>query len=147
MERKIQVIKERMQAHHANLPFPSFTSRMSIELDKNVVMLLNDFPPKRELSTAYSAHTIMTGKDLDLKRSFKLHFGAYAQVHEDRNVMNKLEESTQGAIYLGATGNLQRTDNLFLLCTVRKINRGKFTEVPTPMIAMKRLTEMALAKK
>ena len=136
-----------MQAHQGNLPFPSFRSRISIELDKNVVMLLNYFPPKSELSTTYSAHTIMKGKDLDLKRSFKLHFGAYAQVHEDRNVMNKLEESTQGAIYLGATGNLQRTDNLFLLCTGRKINRGKFTEVPTPMIAMKRLTEMALAKK
>ena len=30
VERQIQVIKERMQAHHANLPFPSFMRRMTI---------------------------------------------------------------------------------------------------------------------
>ena len=30
VERQIKVVKGRMQAHHANLPFPSFTSRMTI---------------------------------------------------------------------------------------------------------------------
>ena len=30
VERQIQVIKERMQAHHTNLPFPSFTIIMTI---------------------------------------------------------------------------------------------------------------------
>ena len=38
-----------MRAHHANLPFPSFTRHMKIELDKNVVMFLNAFPPKSVL--------------------------------------------------------------------------------------------------
>ena len=47
--RKIQVIKERMRAHHANLPFPIFTRRMNIELAKHVVMLLSAFPPKSGL--------------------------------------------------------------------------------------------------
>ena len=32
VERQIQVIKEHVQAHHANLPFPSFTRRMNIQV-------------------------------------------------------------------------------------------------------------------
>ena len=49
VERQIQVIKERVRAHHANLPFPSFKIHMKIELDNNVVMFLNAFPPKSVL--------------------------------------------------------------------------------------------------
>ena len=98
VERQIQVIKERMRAHHANMPFYSFTRRMTIELAKHVVMFLNALPPKSGLSKTYSPCKIMTGKKLDWKKSCKLHFGAYAQVHEDRNVTNTLEERTQGAI-------------------------------------------------
>ena len=62
VERQIQVIKERMQAHHVNLPFPSIMRRMTIELAKHIVMFLNAFPPKSGLSKTYSPHTIMTGK-------------------------------------------------------------------------------------
>ena len=89
----------------------------------------------------------MTGKTLDWKKSCKLHFDAYAQVHEDRNVTNTLEERTQGAICLGPTGNLQGTYNFFSLRSEKKTTRGKFTELPTPTIVMKCVAAMALAKK
>ena len=79
-----------MRAHHANLSFPSFTTRMTIDLAKHVVMFLNSFPPKSVLSKTYSPRTIMTGKSLDWKKSCKLHFGEYAQVHKDINVSNTL---------------------------------------------------------
>ena len=95
----------------------------------------------------YSPRTIITGKALDWKQICKLHFGAYAQVHKDRNVTNTLEERTQGAICLGLTGNLQGTYNLLLLRSDKKITRGKFTEVPIPTIFMKRVATMALAEK
>ena len=104
-----------MRAHRANLPFTSFTIRMTIDLAKHVVMFFNAFPPKSVLSKTYSPHTIMTGKKLYWKNIFKLHFGACAQVHEDRNVTNTLEERTQGSICLGPTGNLQGTYNFFSL--------------------------------
>ena len=135
-----------MRAHHTNLPFPSFMRRMTIELAKHVVMFLNAFPPKSGLSKTYSPRTIMTGKTLDWKKSCKLHFGAYAQVHEDINVTNMLEERTQGAILLGPTGNLQVTYNFFSLRSVNNITRRQFTEVPTPTIVMKRVAAMALAE-
>ena len=96
VERQIQFIKERMQAHHANLPFPSFTKRITIELANHAVVFLNTFPPKSGLPKTYSPRKIMTGKALDWGKSCNLHVGAYAQVHEDRNVNNRLEERTQG---------------------------------------------------
>ena len=109
-------------------------------------MLLNAFPPKSGLSKTYSPRTIMTGKALDWEKICKLHFWAYTQVHKDRNVTNTLEERTQGAVCLGTTDNLQGPYNFFSL-RYEKIICGIFTEVPTPMIVMKRVAAMALAKK
>ena len=63
----------------------------------------------------------MTGKIFDWKKSYKLHFGAYAQVHEDRNVTNTLEERAQGAVFLGTTGNLQGAYNFFSLRYGKKL--------------------------
>ena len=94
-----------MRAHHADLPFPSFTRRMTIEMAKHVVMLLTAFPFKSGPSKTYSPCKIMTGKALDWNKICKLQFGAYAQVHKDRNMTNTLEERTQGAIFLRTTGN------------------------------------------
>ena len=115
VERQIQVIKERMQSHHANLPFPSFTRCMTIKLTKHVALFLNTFTSNSGLPKTYIPCTIMTGKALDWKKTCKLHFGAYAQVHEDRKVSITLEERTQGTICLGPTGNLKGTYNFFSL--------------------------------
>ena len=120
---------------------------MTIDLAKHVVMLLNTFPPKIGLAKIYSPRTIMTGKAIYCKKSYKIHFGAYTQVHEDRNVTNTLEERTPGEICLGPTSKLQGRYNFFSLRSGRKITRGSFTELPTPTIFMKRVAAMALAKK
>ena len=88
---------------------------------------LNAFPPKFAISNTYSPRIIMTGKVLDWKKICKLHFGSYAQVNEDRNVTNTLEERKQGAICLGPTGNLQGTYNFFRYALKKKywtIRRG-----------------------
>ena len=102
-----------MRAHHANLPFPSFMRHITTDLAKHVMMFLNAFPPMSGISKTYSPHTIMTGKSLDWKKSCKLHFGAYEQLHKDRNVTKTLEDSTHREICVGTTGNLQGTYNLF----------------------------------
>ena len=120
---------------------------MTIVLSKHVVMFLNAFPPNIGMSNTYIPRTIMTFKTLDWKKSCKLHFGAYVQVHRDINMTNTLEERTHGAVFLVPTGNLQGTYHLFLLRSGKKIARRKFTEVPTPTIVMKQVTAMALAGK
>ena len=91
VEKYIQVIKERIRAHNANLPFHSFTRRITIELAKHDVMFLESFPPNSGMSKTYIPRTIITNKALDWNKIFKLHFGAYAEVHKYRNVTNTLE--------------------------------------------------------
>ena len=147
VERQIKFIKERMRAHHDNLPFPKFTRRMTIWLANHVVMFLNAFPPNSGLSNTYTPCTIITVKALDWKKICKLRFRAYAQIHEDRNVNSTIEERTQGAICLGPTGNLLGIYNLFLLLSGKKITRSQFTDMPTPTIVMKLVASIALAKK
>ena len=147
VERQIQVIKDRMRAHHTNLPFPRFTRRTTIELAKYVVMFLNSLPSKSGLSKTQIPCKIMTGKALDWNKSCKLHLGAYVQVHDNMKVTKTLEERTQGAIYLGTTGNIQGTYNFFSLRSGKNITRGKFIEVTTPNIVMKQVAEIALSEK
>ena len=89
----------------------------------------------------------MTENTLDWKKSCKLQFGAYAQVHEDRNVTNKLGERTQGAIYLVPKGNVQGTYNFSPYGLDKNITHGKFTEVPIPTIVIQPVVAMALSKK
>ena len=76
---------------------------MTINIAKQVVIFLNASPPNSGLSKTYSPRTIITVKDLDWKKFFKLHFGPYAQVQEDRNVTNTLGDRKQGAICLEPT--------------------------------------------
>ena len=96
-----------MRSHHTNLSLPSFKRRTKIELAKDVVMILNAFSLESRISTTYSPHTTMWGKSLHWKKSCNIQFVAYAQVHEERNTTNALEERTQGDIYLGPASNLQ----------------------------------------
>ena len=74
----------------------------------------------------------MTGKALDWKKMCKLHFGAYAKVHDYRNVTNTLEERTQGAICLGPTGNLQGTYNFFCYALEKKSPAYNSQRYPHP---------------
>ena len=62
VEWQIKVIKEHIRAHHANLPFPSFTWWMTIELANHAVMFLNALPPKSGLLTTYIPKNIMMSK-------------------------------------------------------------------------------------
>ena len=66
-----------MRAYNANLPLSIFTRRMTIELAKHVVMLLNAFPQKSGMSKIYIPGTIITGIAFEWKKFYKLHFRAY----------------------------------------------------------------------
>ena len=109
-------------------------------------MLLNACPPKIGPFTTYSPRTIMTGKTLDCNKMCKVPFCEYVQVHEDRNIMIKMRERTQGWICLSPMRNVQGTYNFLLLRTGKKITRGQCTELPTPTIVMKRVAAMTLAE-
>ena len=65
------------------LPFQRLTKIIIIGLMKFVVMWINVFPVKSDVSTAYISWTIMTGTSLDWTKYYKAEFGAYCEVHEE----------------------------------------------------------------
>ena len=76
----------------------------------------------------------------------KLTFGAYAQLHEDRNITNTMRERTQGGVCLVPKLNVQGTYNFLSLCTGKKVTLGQFAKIRTPKILMKRVSAMSLAE-
>ena len=85
-------------------------------------------------------------KKTDFKKSCRTPFDAYSQVYNIRNITNTMKERTKGAICLIPTGKLQGRYHFLSLRTRRKITHGKFTEVPTTSVVVKRVTNMVIAE-
>jgi hypothetical protein len=85
----------------------------------------------------------MTGTALDFNKHCQIPFGAYAEVHEDRNITNTMSERTQPAICLGPTANFQGSYKVLSLQTGKRITRKQFKELPVPDSIIKRVEAMA----
>jgi hypothetical protein len=108
----------------------------------NVVLWINAVPPSSGVSKIFSPRTIMTGTALDFNKHFQIPFGAYAEVHEDRNITNTMSERTQPAICLGPTANLQGSYKFLSLRTGKRIACKQFKELPMPDSIIKRVEAM-----
>jgi hypothetical protein len=147
IERHIRLIKERARVIRSRMPFKIIPGRMIIEMMAHVVLWLNAFPPASGVSATYSPRTIMTGTALDFTKHCQIPFGAYAEVHEDINKTNTIDERTQPAICLGPTANFQGSYTFMSLRTGKRITRKQFTELPMPDSVIKRVKAMALKEK
>ena len=116
-----------MHTVHGGLPYEHMTIWMIIDIGKYLVRMINAFPTNSGISRNYRPHIIMTGNQIESKNHNQRPFGAYVQVHNDRNVTNKIIDMNQGTIYLVPTGNLQGMYKFLSLCTGRKITRIQFT--------------------
>jgi hypothetical protein len=143
IERQIRLIKERTRALRSTLPFRKFPGRMIIEMLANVVLWINAFPPKIGVSKTVSPRTIMTGTALDFNKHCQTPFGAYAEVHEDRNITNTMSERTQPAICLGPTANFQGSYKFLSLRTGKSKTRKQFKELPMPDSIIKPVDAMS----
>jgi hypothetical protein len=121
--------------------------RMIIKMLANVVLWINAFPPSSGVSALYSPRTIMTGTALDFNKHCQIPFGAYAEVHEDRNITNTMDERAQPAICLGPTANFQGSYKFLSLRTGKHITRKNFKELPMPASIIKRVEAMAIKEK
>jgi hypothetical protein len=147
IERQIRTIKERARALRSTLPFKAIPGRMIIEMMAHVVLWLNAFPPASGVSKTFSPRTIMTGTALDFQKHCQIPFGAYAEVHEDRDKTNTMEERTQPAICLGPTANFQGSYKFLSLRTGKRITRKQFKELPMPDSIITRVEAMAAREK
>jgi hypothetical protein len=99
------------------------------------------------VSTTYSPRTIITGTALDFTKHCQIPFGAYAEVHEDKDKTYTMDGRTHPAICLGPTANFQGSYKFLSLRTGKRITRKQFTELPMPDSVVKRVEAMALREK
>jgi hypothetical protein len=147
IERHIRLIKERARAIRSTMPFKIIPGRMIIEMMAHVVLWLNASPPASGVSTTYSPRTIMTGTALDFTKHCQIAFGAYAEVHEDMDKTNTMDERTQPAICFGPMEIFQGSYKFMSLRTGKQITRKQFTELPMPNSVVKRVKAMVLREK
>jgi hypothetical protein len=147
VERQIRVIKERSRAIRSTLPFKALPGRFIIELVYYASLWLNAFPPSSGVSDTYSPRTIMTGTTLDFAKHCKLPFGDYVKAHEEYTQTNTTAKRTHVVIFLGPTGNFQRSYKMMCIRTGRKVTRKQFKELPMPDSVVKRIEAIALKEK
>jgi hypothetical protein len=89
----------------------------------------------------------MTGTALDFTKHCQIPFGAYAEVQEDIDKTNTMDERTQPVICLGPTANFQGSYKCMSLRTGKRITRKQLMELPVPDSDIKRVEAMALKEK
>ena len=91
---------------------------MVIELVKDIVSWLNQFPSKGCIVPNMGPRTYLTGEVYDYKLHCKAEFGHYCQGHDDPDAKNRVDiPRTTGAIVLCNSGNMQGGYRLMSLNT------------------------------
>ena len=82
-------------------------------------------------------------RKLDADIDYRIGFGNYTQVHEERENTATMEPRTTGAISLCPTGNLTGSQKFLSLSTKRVITRDKWTTLPIPQSVINKLNKWA----
>jgi hypothetical protein len=143
IERQIRTIKERVRAQRSRLPFKKLPKALIEGLVLDKIKWLNTFPTKGGLSKQYEARTLLTGVKLDFNIHCLIEIGSYAQVHEEPDITNNLEERTTGGIALGSMDNLQGGYYFLSLKTGKTLRRRNFTKLPMPADVIERVEALA----
>jgi len=140
VERQNRVIKERTRAVIQTMPCKRILKKMRIALIQCTIFWLNNIP--KEGQDQSPKEIIMGEQKLDTKYICKLPFGAYMQVHEDREITNTTLPRTTGSINLGPS-NLKGEHKFLSLETGDIIMRRRWTEMPVPTDVIVRQEEMS----
>jgi hypothetical protein len=106
-----------------------------------IIFWLNQLP--KEGQTFSPRDMILGGQRIEYKSMCRLPFGAYVQVHDDRQQTNTMEPRTTGAINLGPSGNIQGAHKFLSLSTGEVIVCRTWTELPVPSEVLLRMEELS----
>lgn len=135
-ERSIRTVKERVRADVHGLPFKRLPKVIVLELLRQTITVLNQFPALDGISATLSPLTIMTGRPIPDYNTMKVEFGSYAHVFEDNKPTNSYKARSTGAIALNPTGNDQGDVNFLSLTTWKVLLRAQWTVLPMPDAAI-----------
>jgi hypothetical protein len=142
VERRIQVVKERVRTHTHHLPFtPSLLVLLLLIL--YCVSRLN-YEPSSVRGWTASPRELFTCRKADAKRDFRCAFGDYVQSTVP-NTSNSLKERTEDAVVMLPTGNRTGSVRMLALRTGKIITRDHFRDLPMPLSVIETLNRMAAA--
>lgn len=142
-ERNNRTIAERIRCAYHSLPYKAIPRLMLRYLAMVCTSQLNMFPVKGGVSSYYSPHVLLGGRNLDYHKHCKIPFGAYVQAIQENSPKNTNAPRTIDAIYLRPKKNIQGGHELMDLNSGRLITRPKVWEVPVTQNVIKAVEAMA----
>ena len=107
-----------------------------------VVMKLNFFPVKRNLSTYYSPQTIVDRHPFDYNRHCTIKFVVFVQENNDNNPKNSNVLRKIYGIYLRSLDKIQVRHKIFDIHIHRVITRHKIIQISITKSIIKHIEEM-----
>ena len=142
IERRIQVVKERVRAHMCHhLPFT--LTNLGITMCAMYCVSRLNYQPSGARVGGESPRTLFLGRTADAKRDFRCAFGDYVQCTVP-NTSNTMETRTEDGIALLPTDNRSGSVKILNLATERIVTRDNFRVMPMPLSVIATLNNMAL---
>ena len=143
IERRIQLIKERVRAHMAHkLPFTLNIVGISM-LVLFCVSRINFQFSGTNTSSGSSPREIFSGRRVDGNLDFKVGFGEYVQATVPKTD-SSMNSRTEDCITMLPTGNRTGSVKMLSLATGRIVCRDQFRVLPMPQSAIDRLNALAV---
>jgi Zinc knuckle len=130
LERRIQVLKERMRTHVYYLPFALSLLILSL-LALYCVFRLN-YEPSSLREWGASPRELFLGRKADAKRDFRYAFGDFVQCTVP-STDNTMRARTEDAVVLLPTGNRTGPVRVFAVGTGKIVTRDHFQILPMPV--------------
>ena len=142
VERRIQVVKERMRTHIHHLPFALSLLALSM-LALYCVSRLN-YEPSSTRDWGASPRELFLGRKADAKRDFRCAFGDYVQ-STVAETDNSMKARTEDCVALLPTGNRTGSVRMLSLATGKVVTRDQFRILPMSVSVIQILNRMAAA--
>ena len=138
VERRIQVVKERVRAYSHYLPFtmPMIVLSMCVMY---VVSRLNYIPRSKGMSS----RELFLGRKPDAKRDFRCGFGDYV-VSTVPNTDSSMSSRTEDGVVMLPTGNRTGSVRVYSLHTGKIVTRDQLRVLPMPMSTVAHMNELAM---
>ena len=138
VERRIQLVKERVRAYSHYLPFtmPLLVLSMCVLY---VVSRLNYMPR----GGGASSREFFLGRKPDAKRDFRCAFGEYV-MSTVPNTDSSMNSRTEDGVVMLPTGNRTGSVRVYSLATAKIVTRDQLRILPMPMSVVAHMNELAM---
>jgi hypothetical protein len=140
VERRIQVLKERMRTHVHYLPFA--LSLLFLSLLVLYCVSRQNYEPSSLREWGASPRELFLGRKADAKRDFRCAFGDFVQCTVP-STDNTMRARTEDAVVLLPTGNRTGSVRVFALGTGKIVTRDHFQILPMPVSVITVLNKLA----